>query len=368
MKPPTERSLVAWILADPARMKGLALSEWDLLLRQARCSDLVARLAALTRLHLAASDIPPEVQVHLQAALTVQRAQALEVDREAGILESLLMPLGIPVVMLKGSAYLLSRGPASLGRTLTDIDFLVPRESLPEVESALLIHGWHTTHPDPYDQLYYRKWMHELPPLVHARRGTALDVHHAILPPTSRAQVDTRLILESAERVPRHELLSVPCAADQVLHSVVHLMFNEDLRHGLRDLSDIHLMLLHHGRQANFWPALIERSHQLNLSTTLDQGLTQVHQLLGTEIPKDIIARLRRFKARTVTGSRAMGRLWSLALDTHHPSATRPTAHAARALLFLRAHALRMPAPLLARHIAIKLMRRISPGMAAKST
>ncbi len=38
---------------------------------------------------------------------------------------------------------------------------------------------------DPYDDLYYRRWMHELPPLVHSERGQLVDVHHTILPLTA---------------------------------------------------------------------------------------------------------------------------------------------------------------------------------------
>ena len=34
--------------------------------------------------------------------------------------------------------------------------------------------GWATTHHSPYDQRYYRTWMHELPPLRHAVRGSIL--------------------------------------------------------------------------------------------------------------------------------------------------------------------------------------------------
>ena len=48
-----------------------------------------------------------------------------------------------------------------------------------------MLGGWATTHHDPYDQRYYRRWMHELPPMLHIRRMTLLDVHHAIVPATA---------------------------------------------------------------------------------------------------------------------------------------------------------------------------------------
>ena len=56
-----------------------------------------------------------------------------------------------------------------------------------------------TTHHSAYDQRYYREWMHELPPLLHVRRQTALDVHHAIAPETARGSaIDSKACAEAA--------------------------------------------------------------------------------------------------------------------------------------------------------------------------
>ncbi len=86
--------------------------------------------------------------------------------------------------MLKGAAYLVADLPSSAGRLFSDVDILVPKPRLPEVESHLTMHGWMTTHHSGYDQRYYRERMHELPPMEHVHRGTTIDVHHTILPET----------------------------------------------------------------------------------------------------------------------------------------------------------------------------------------
>ncbi len=52
---------------------------------------------------------------------------------------------------------------------------------------------------DPYDDLYYRQWMHELPPLVHGERGRMVDVHHTILPLTARPTPDAQALIADAE-------------------------------------------------------------------------------------------------------------------------------------------------------------------------
>ncbi|RXL80730.1 hypothetical protein EO238_31730, partial [Citrobacter sp. AAK_AS5] len=81
------------------------------------------------------------------------------------------------IVVLKGAAYAMARLPVADGRIFGDVDILVPHETLADVESALMLAGWASIHRDPYDQRYYRMWMHEIPPMRHLHRGTVIDVH-----------------------------------------------------------------------------------------------------------------------------------------------------------------------------------------------
>ena len=53
--------------------------------------------------------------------------------------------------------------------------------SLIAISTALMLAGYVTTHLDPYDQRYYRRWRHELPPMQHVKRLTVLDVHHNLV-------------------------------------------------------------------------------------------------------------------------------------------------------------------------------------------
>ncbi|HPZ83074.1 MAG TPA: galactitol-1-phosphate 5-dehydrogenase, partial [Thermogutta sp.] len=60
-----------------------------------------------------------------------------------------------------------------------------------------------------FDQLYYRRWMHELPPLIHAERDRMIDVHHAILPLTHRIRPDMAAMLADARPLPERAGLAV---------------------------------------------------------------------------------------------------------------------------------------------------------------
>ncbi|HQA68885.1 MAG TPA: nucleotidyltransferase family protein, partial [Aggregatilineales bacterium] len=78
------------------------------------------------------------------------------------------------------------------------IDILVPRHAIETVEVYLTHAGWLGAHTNPYDERYYREWMHEIPPLRHRERGTEIDIHHRLLPRTSRLDSDPAPLFAAA--------------------------------------------------------------------------------------------------------------------------------------------------------------------------
>src|SRR3546814_20445808 len=69
------------------------------------------------------------------------------------------------------------------------------RSRLDAVEAGLIAAGWEWVKPDHYDDQYYRRWMHELPPLIHKERDRMIDVHHTILPLTARQTPDAEALI-----------------------------------------------------------------------------------------------------------------------------------------------------------------------------
>ena len=199
-----DSDLVIRVLRRPQALRDFGSADFDLLLRQAARADLLARLALQIEAAGLQDLLPAAFAAHLDGSLRKLRAHRAEVLREVAFLEQALQPLGVPLLLLKGGAYVLADLPAAQGRLFSDIDILVPKARLTEVESALMQHGWVGTHHDAYDQRYYRQWMHELPPMVHLRRATALDVHHTLTPETSRWPVDAASLLAAAVAVPGH--------------------------------------------------------------------------------------------------------------------------------------------------------------------
>jgi hypothetical protein len=336
-------------LRDPADTPSWTRSRWELLVRQARSADLLSRLAALLEDLGALEKVPAEPRAHLLAARTVWRAQEEAVHREVGQIRKALAPSGVEIVLLKGAAYLYAGLPAARGRVFSDIDILVPRAVLAQVEAALMLHGWATTHHDPYDQRYYRHWMHELPPMQHITRQTMLDVHHAIVPLTARLKPDSAKLLAGARPLPEHPGVKVLAPADMVLHSAAHLFLNEELSHGLRDLVDLDSLLRHFAGEQGFWTALIARATEMDLEQPLRYALRYSNRILGTPVPGD---------ALSGSVSRLMDALFLRALQPDHPTASDGLTPMARWLLYVRAHWMRLPPGRLAYHLTVKALRK----------
>jgi len=342
--------LLIRVLRDPGTVQGLDDAGWDLLLRQADAANLDAYLLVLLEDAGLLDAVPAAPRAHLEWTRVGAAAHARAARYEVRQIGRALDGLGLPLILLKGAAYAMAGLDAGRGRLFSDIDILVPKARLPEVEAALMMHGWITTHHDAYDQRYYREWMHELPPMQHARRGNSIDVHHAILPETAPVRPDPARLCASARPIPGEPHLATLSPADMVLHSAVHLFFDGEFDKGLRDLVDLHRLLTQFGQAPGFWEALPARARELELGRPLFYALRYCPRLLGTVVPPAVQA------AVASEGPNAallwlMDRLFARALLPLHASCADAASGAARFALYVRGNWLRMPPLLLARHL-----------------
>lgn len=337
-------------LSDARALAAWDLHHWDLLLRQARQADLLASLYLLLEEQDVLSDVPVQARRHLEWAGQKARQHTQSVLREVSLIQKALQETGLPLILLKGAAYVVAGLPAARGRIFSDVDILVPKDKVNQVEAALMLHGWSASHHDDYDQRYYRNWMHELPPMQHIRRLTVIDVHHAILPLTAPLHPDPQKLLGATVPAAQAPAIRVLAPVDMVLHSAVHLFHDGEYDHGLRDLFDIHRLLRHFGAQPGFWSSLTARADELELSRPLFYALRYSRLLLHTEIPGTVLQQAQAGHPGALL-SRLMDFLFLRALLPKHPSCDDRFTAVARFLLYLRANWLRMPPMLLARHL-----------------
>ncbi|HVA14591.1 MAG TPA: nucleotidyltransferase family protein [Stellaceae bacterium] len=337
-------------------------ADWDLAIRQARRGGLLARLEAQLRRHDLLHEVPPAPRAHLDAARILAMKHRADVARELRAITAALAPLGVPVILLKGAAYAAVDLPPADGRLFGDIDVLLPRDRLAEAERLLIRAGWNGAKTDAYDQRYYRDWMHELPPLQHERRQTAIDVHHTIVPPTSRFAVDGKRLRDAAVAVVGAADLAVLAPADMVLHSAVHLFTEGEFGRGLRDLCDLDLLLRHFAaRDPHFWDGLAARAVSFALERAMHYALRFAACLLETPVPDRLLA----IGAPAPLAEAVMDRLFARALRPPHPSCADRLTAPALFLLYIRGHYLRMPLGLLMPHLFRKaFVARFEPSSA----
>ena len=350
--------LILRVLRQPDALTSLSLADWDLMLRQARNSNLLAHLYALFKERGLIELVPPQPGEHLESSRIIAERHIQAVQWEVNLIRKALAKIGVPVILLKGAAYVMAKLPSARGRLFSDVDIMVPKDSLNEVEAALMLHGWATTHHDTYDQRYYRTWMHELPPMQHIKRSTVIDVHHAILPETAYFHPSPEKLRTAAQTLDGYDDLKVFAPVDMVLHSAAHLFHEAELDNGLRDLVDIDSLIRHFRNMPSFWPELVERAKELELSRPLFYALRYCALLLHTPIPANTwqAAEVGRPSRPTLA---LMDNLFTRALMPVHPSCSDRFTGVARRMLYVRANWLRMPPLLLARHLFHKAF--ISP-------
>jgi hypothetical protein len=353
---------LSWLRAlhEPAQALGWTLAQWDHRVRVARRLRLLGRLAESVLGAGLAPELPPPVVHALRAEtrLAQVRAQALQWCREC--VGDALHGLAVPLVLLKGAAYIAQGLPNAAGRLPSDLDILVPADVLPAARARLLAAGWREVPLDEHDQRYYREWSHELPPMRHPMHAIELDVHHNIAPPVARDRVDATLLLQAARPLRGGDEAPwwVLSPEDQVLHCAAHLINDSEQRDRLRDLVDLHVLIVAHGQlEAGFGQRLLARAQALGLgdalvlAASLSASLVTPHLVGSPRLPPEPALQQAVHEALAQPRLARLHRRYATVLTPRGP-AEEPGlgVRLAETALLLRHHWRRMPLSLLLRH------------------
>ncbi len=335
-------ALLIGVLRDPATTEGLDAAGWNSLIAMARAERLIGTLA----FRLEGQAVPDAVRPILADAKADAAREARQAIWEADRARAALAPIGLPVILLKGTAYAVAGLAAGQGRFIGDLDILVPRDRIDAAADALVAAGWEWVKEDPYDDAYYRQWMHELPPMIHTERDRMIDVHHTVLPLTARPTPDAAAMMADAVLI--SDGLYMLSAEDRVCHAAAHLLADGDLQGGLRNLWDIHCLCEESSeRQDDFYLCLFEMAAHHQLTAAVWRALRLSHHLFDTEVkayhvPIEVNYKLRWSDRAFI--SRLLARNgWG-----------QETRKALVFAFFVRSHWLRMPPLMLARHLLTK--------------
>src|SRR5574343_654251 len=297
-------------LGQPESSLRLSDSEWNSVIRAARQTDLLGQLGGLIYDTMPAEDIPQRIKRAIDLELITAQRRGEAALWEIRVMRRLI-PADIPIIPLKGCAYVLANDKNATGRLYSDIDLLVDAEHL----------GRHTT----------------------------VDLHHAIIPPVSRFAFDPKLLRESAVEISPGLFVLSP--ADRCLHSAAHAFLEGVSTKALRDLYDIACLTRQHFSTEAKQQALISRANQLGLGAILSAAQEASQALYGTEgkqrTPKSVRARFLTLAARNaIQPTTLLGTLMEQLLLAH-------------------SHWMKMPIRLLVPHLIRKSWLRIVDKQAA---
>lgn len=314
---------------------------------EARRTGLLGRLSS--SLEPIETTVPVRLRSHVSSSIVEVAAFQRDVLKELDHIERALAGLGTPVLLLKGACYVRLGLKAAKGRVFSDVDILVSKNMVGHAEAALMLGGWQTGDIDQYDQRYYREWSHEVPPMTNRRRGTTIDLHHALAMPTCRIPIDSNKMVKDAVPIDPSGFWWRLSDEDMLLHAASHLMLNSEFDRGLRDLWDIDLLFREFvGNSESFTSGLIERATDVGLEKIVKQALFLSWSFFGTPVPNWVIHEQDGMFLRLV-GSAASTRH----LDTK-PSWQR----VADVLLSYREMYMRLPNRLLVIHVAHKIFEQ----------
>jgi Uncharacterised nucleotidyltransferase len=328
--------LLTWVMTDPTRAAQLDARGWTDLLTMANAERISGSLAH----RLEGQAVPASAARVLDRARKATEAERRQALWEAEMCRQALAGLNVPVILLKGTALVAAGLAAGQGRQIGDLDILVPRDRIDEVEAALIKAGWEWVKPDPYDDAYYRTHMHELPPMIHSERDRMIDVHHTILPLTTRQRPDAASLIANARQLENGQYVLAP--EDMVIHSVAHLFADGDLAGGIRNLWDIDQMLREFAAEEGFWLRLRESGLRHGLMTHVSRALRLSHHLYETPVDPWLAFKARRGDVFY------MGRLLA------RNGWGQETRKLLRLAFYIRSHWIRMPPLMLARHLFTK--------------
>lgn len=346
------RAQLRWLqaLREPSLVLGWSLPEWERVVRVARPQRLLARLGMAIEQASLLDAVPVEPRRHLISSMRISRWRMAQMTWALERVVSALGDAPYPRVLLKGAAYVAQSLPIAMGRLPSDVDVLFPKAALDAVVPRLARAGWAEAKLDEHDRRYYYEWSHEIPPMTHPLHGIELDVHHNILPPVARTQVDADRLLARVQPSPWNGWC-VLHPVDQVLHCASHLFLDSEARVRLRDLVDLDGLMRHFGREASFWDDLPGRAVELGLAEPLALALHFCVRWLETPVPELAVRSVERAAPRGPS-SNLLVALWSRSLRPVEPDIAAPWGQeAAATLLLARYHHRRMPLRLLLPHL-----------------
>ncbi|MBF7072179.1 nucleotidyltransferase family protein [Glaciecola sp. MH2013] len=354
-----DSDLIVRLFDSPELLAEVNLADRPRVITALRQQKVLAKYAHLLFENDKADCVDDKTQRHLRNALKIAEKQKQQVAFEANEIKAALADVSEFVVFLKGAAYSLNNTEVGKGRIYSDIDVLVNKPDLLACEQSLVFHGWHGEEISDYDDKYYRKWAHEIPPMTHMHRGTSIDVHHNIIPVISKdapsAESLKAFIVENDSGI---QSLNIDA---QFVHCAVHLFRNEDYKTAFRDILDLRFMLKDLNDQSLC--GVLSVADTLGFRYEVGLALHFVKAIFAVGIEQDLIDSCLVLKPLR---KKIDLFIFSTVLLPKHPMIQHKSRAWIEALAELRGHLIKMPLLLLIYHLTVKSTRSVIEAIMGK--
>ena len=284
---------------SPARREALkdilaGEMDWDLLLEKATWH----RLLCLASHHLKNADlralVPQLVLQKLQRVYYLSLARNMLFQDGLSQLLSALNKEGIPVIVLKGPALLGSVYQDISLRPMSDLDILIQPEHLDRAEAIALRQGF-VYIASRYSQELARMKVRHLANMVHVQKRIPLEIHQHIVDLDSPYHFDLSSFWARAQHVTILGADALTFAPEDLL-IYLGINFLRDRRYSsvsaVGQLCDISEVILHYGDSLN-WNLIEKSAKEYGIAPTLHCVFYICEQLLGTQVPASVLARLQ---------------------------------------------------------------------------
>ncbi len=289
---------------NTAGLLQLSPSDWDRVIEQSAWHGVLPLLYQSAKVLGPGISISASILQELREKYLLSALENLRLYHQLSEVLRALQNDGIPVIALKG-AHLAEVVYGNIAlRPMSDIDLLVKKEDLPEVEEKMFGLGY------GYGPFAYtnKSWIAERAgnfAYVPANKGVVVEVHWSI-GPTSPFNIDTECLWERSRPI---TIVGIPVSVlspeDLLLHLCLHTAFRNAFVTGLLHFCDIVKAIQHYQDELD-WEQLQRRISQWGVARPVYLTLSLARELLQAAVLDDLLDKIRPhdFDRKMITWAR----------------------------------------------------------------
>lgn len=187
--------------------------------------------------------LPDDLVEHMASIYILNETRNKQILEQVHNLIRIFNHEGIEPVFLKGAGHLLQNLYYDLGdRIMSDIDILVPEETLPLAAKILYDNGYF--HPEEFKDDDFEKH-HHLPGFEHKNEAAMLEIHHSVFPGNFRQILSNNEIYSEKTRIEGTVAWVLSAKHQQLLNFVHDQLVDDGFRYKsmvIKGLYDFYLL------------------------------------------------------------------------------------------------------------------------------